>query len=432
MYRHVAGLESPAMPMRGEPLSAADVATLKRWIDEGARWDAAVAAAPSAAPAMAAIEERPITDAERSYWAFQPPRAGAAADVGHGDFTIRSTASSNRHARSRGLVAAPRADRRTLMRRAYLDLIGLPPSPDEVDAFVADAARRLGAADRHAAGLAALRRTLGPALARRGPLRRLERLRDDVHRPNAWRYRDYVIEAFNADMPYDRFLVEQIAGDEMDGKIRRQPGRHRLPGAGPRVLFREKDNPERRFDYLDDVIDVIGKGTLGLTVGCARCHDHKFDPIRQKDYYALQASIFGYVETACRWRRRPQADAYLAANEALDARRDGLARKLAALDKPHRDRLELALIKARFSDAIYQAAAKPESERTAGEQLLAIAGVRGGERRPGGDRGGDDAGRAERAPRSRGAAGRAREGAAGAAADGRDHHRRRPPLLAPG
>ncbi len=138
------------------------------------------------------------------------------------------------------------------------------------------------------------------------------------------------------------------------------------------MLFREKDNPERRFDYLDDVLGVIGKGTLGLTVTCARCHDHKFDPIRQKDYYALQASIFGYVETTVPLAPPPQAEAYLATNAALDARRDALRARVAAIEKPNRDRLELAMIKARFSDTIYQAAAKPDSERTPGEKLLAV------------------------------------------------------------
>ena len=372
IYRHVAGLESPAMPMRGAPLSAGDVATLKRWIDEGAHWDTAVAAAPSSASAVAAIEERPISDAERSYWAFQPPRQAPLPDVGPAiSHPVDRFLEQER--RSRGLVAAPAADRRTLARRAYLDLLGLPPSPAEVDAFVADA--RPDAWERLIDTLLA-----SPHYGERYGRHWLDVVRYadsggfeyDVHRPNAWRYRDYVIKAFNADMPYDRFLVEQIAGDEIDGRSDDSLVATGFLRAGPRVLFREKDNPERRFDYLDDVIGVIGKGTLGLTIGCARCHDHKFDPIRQKDYYALQASIFGYVETAVPLAPKPQADAYLAANEALDARRDGLRAKLAALDKPHRDRLELALIKARFSDAIYQAAAKPESERTAGERLLAI------------------------------------------------------------
>ena len=300
IYRHVAGLEAPAMPMRGEALSAAEVATLKRWIDEGARWDAAVAMSTTAAPAMAAIEERPITDEERAYWAFKPPLQAPLPVVSHAGFDHPVDRFLEQARASRGLVAAPRADRRTLVRRAYLDLVGLPPSPDEVERFVAD--DRPDAWERLIDTLLA-----SPHYGERYGRHWLDVVRYadsggfeyDVHRPNAWRYRDYVIQAFNADMPYDRFLVEQIAGDEIDGKTDDSLVATGFLRAGPRVLFREKDNPERRFDYLDDVIGVIGKGTLGLTIGCARCHDHKFDPIRQKDYYALQASIFGYVETEC-------------------------------------------------------------------------------------------------------------------------------------
>ena len=138
------------------------------------------------------------------------------------------------------------------------------------------------------------------------------------------------------------------------------------------MLFREKDNPERRFDYLDEILGTIGKGTLGLTINCARCHDHKFDPIRQRDYYALEASIFGYVETEVPLAPPAEAAAYLAKNEAINAKRDALRQQIGAIEKPHRDRLELEQIKNNFSEAIYRAAAKPEAERTAGEKLLAI------------------------------------------------------------
>jgi len=371
LFRHVAGLEAPTMPMGGDPLTAAEIATVKRWIDEGAPWDAT--AVPAAgAPMAPAIEERPITDEERGYWAFQPPRQAPLPDVGPAiSHPVDRFLEQAR--RERGLVAAPRADRRTLVRRAHLDLLGLLPTPEEVERFVAD--ERPDAWERLIDTLLA-----SPHYGERYGRHWLDvaRYADsggfeyDVHRPNAWRYRDYVIRSFNADTPYDRFLVEQIAGDEMDGRTDDSLIATGFLRAGPRVLFREKDNPERRFDYLDDVIGVVGKGTLGLTIGCARCHDHKFDPIRQKDYYALQASIFGYVETAVPLAPAAQADAYLAANEAIDGRRDALRARLAAIDKPHRDRLELALIKARFSDAIYQAAAKPEAERTPGERLLAV------------------------------------------------------------
>jgi uncharacterized protein DUF1553/uncharacterized protein DUF1549 len=271
------------------------------------------------------------------------------------------------------LKAAPRADRYTLVRRAYLDLLGLPPTPAQVDAFVAD--RSPNAWERLIEALLA-----SPHYGERYGRHWLDvaRYADsggfeyDVHRPNAWRYRDYVIRAFNDDKPFDQFLIEQIAGDEMDGKSLDTLVATGFLRMGPRVLFREKDNPERRFDYLDDVLATIGKGTLGLTINCARCHDHKFDPIRQKDYYAMQASIFGYVETAVPLAPPAEAEAYLARNEEINARRDTLRARLAALEKPHRDRIELALIKARFSDEIYRAAAKPEAERTPGERLLAI------------------------------------------------------------
>jgi hypothetical protein len=271
------------------------------------------------------------------------------------------------------LTAAPRADRHTLVRRAHLDLLGLPPSPAEVARFVAD---------DHPDAWERLIDTLlaSPHYGERYGRHWLDvaRYADsagfeyDVHRPNAWRYRDYVIRAFNEDKPYNLFLTEQIAGDEMDGRSHDSLIATGFLRAGPRVLFREKDNPERRFDYLDDVLATIGKGTLGLTVNCARCHDHKFDPIRQKDYYALQASIFGYVETTVPLAPPAEAEAYLAKNEEIDARRDALRARVAAIEKPHRDRIELALIKARFPDAIYQAAAKPDAERTPGERLLAV------------------------------------------------------------
>src|SRR5687767_2599723 len=123
---------------------------------------------------------------------------------------------------------------------------------------------------------------------------------------------------------------------------------------GPRVLFREKDNPERRYDYLDEILGTIGKGTLGLTVNCARCHNHKFDPIRQKDYYALEASIFGYVETEVPLAEPAVAAAYLAQNAAINARYEELQKLVDAIQKPHRQRLELEQVKRLFPDAIYQ------------------------------------------------------------------------------
>src|SRR5262245_51176443 len=140
---------------------------------------------------------------------------------------------------------------------------------------------------------------------------------------------------------------------------------------GPRVLFREKDNPERRFDYLDEIIGTIGKGTMGLTLNCARCHNHKFDPISAKDYYSIQASLFGYVETEVPLAPRAEAEAYLAKTGEINAKIAELKAAITAIERPHRDVLELELIRKRFPDHVYRAAAKPESERTPGEKLLA-------------------------------------------------------------
>jgi hypothetical protein len=373
MYRHVAGLAEPAMPMRGEPLAPAEVAALKRWINAGAVWPAAAATAAAPANATAMFEDRPLTDEERGYWAFKRPVQAPLPSVQRKTLTSAIDRFLEHARASRGMTAAPRADRHTLVRRAYLDLVGLPPSPEQVARFVAD--DRPDAWERLIDSLLA-----SPHYGERYGRHWLDvaRYADsggfeyDVHRPNAWRYRDYVIRAFNDDKPFDQFLVEQIAGDEMDGKSLDTLVATGFLRMGPRVLFREKDNPERRFDYLDDVLATIGKGTLGLTINCARCHDHKFDPIRQKDYYAMQASIFGYVETAVPLAPPAEAEAYLARNEDINARRDALRARLSALEKPHRDRIELAMIKARFSDEIYRAAAKPEGERTPGERLLAV------------------------------------------------------------
>src|SRR5207244_6599930 len=127
---------------------------------------------------------------------------------------------------------------------------------------------------------------------------------------NVWRYRDYVVRSLNDDKPYDVFITEQLAGDEMDAKTADTYVATAFLRLGPRVELREADNPQYRFDYLDDMIATIGKGVLGLTLQCARCHNHKFDPILQRDYYALQSTLYGYVETPYPLVPTEQVDAY--------------------------------------------------------------------------------------------------------------------------
>ena len=140
---------------------------------------------------------------------------------------------------------------------------------------------------------------------------------------------------------------------------------------GPRVLFREKDNPERRYDYLDEIIGTIGKGTLGLTVNCARCHNHKFDPIAQKDYYRIEASLFGYVETEVPLAPKAEAEAYLARNQEIDAKIAVVKAEIERIERPYRERLQLEQIEAKFPDHVVRVLGKPEKDRTPGEALLA-------------------------------------------------------------
>ena len=371
LYRRIAGLETPAMPAQGPPLDAAEIAAIKQWIDQGAVWESAALTA-AASNSVPGIEERPITAEERNYWAFKLPVQAAVPAADDRRLTNPIDRFLEDARRKHGLTAAHRADRQTLIRRAYLDLLGLPPTPAQVSAFVND---KSPAAWEHLIDSLLASPHYGERYGRMWL--DVARYADsagfeyDMHRPNAWRYRDYVIKSFNDDKPYNRFLVEQIAGDEMDGKNGDTLIATGFLRMGPRVLFREKDNPERRYDYLDEILGTIGKGTLGLTVNCARCHNHKFDPISQKDYYALEASIFGYVETDVPLAPKEIADSYLAKNEEIDQQIADVKALIERIDAPYRSRLQHDQIVRKFPESIVRVIDKPESERTTGEALLA-------------------------------------------------------------
>jgi Protein of unknown function (DUF1553)/Protein of unknown function (DUF1549)/Planctomycete cytochrome C len=373
LYRRIAGLEPPSMPMNGSALTAQQVAAIKTWIDQGAHWDSTeavpAAAQPQRAAALAALENAQIPAAARNYWAFKLPVQAAVPEIAGFDNPIDRFLERVRQ--EKGLTAAPPADRRTLVRRAYLDLIGLPPSPAEADAFVADTAP--GAWQRLIDKLLA-----SPHYGERWGRHWLDVARyadssgfeQDYDRPNAWRYRDYVIRSFNQDKPYDVFLKEQFAGDELDARSDETMIATGFLRAGPRVAFREKDNPERRYEYLDDLIATMGRGVLGLTVQCARCHNHKFDPIPQKDYYSLVATFFGYVETTYPLVPRAEAEAYEKALKDVEARQAPLKAEIKKIEAPYQERLRQEAYK-QFPENVQRAIAKPESERTPGEQLLA-------------------------------------------------------------
>jgi len=376
LYRLVAGLEQPSMPFDGSTLTSAQIASIKAWINEGAHWDATVVEAPkspaAATSASAASPENAVLPpGARESWAFTLP-VKAPVPVAPARFKNPIDRFLEKARQAKGLKAAPRADRFTLLRRAYLDLIGMPPSPAQVDEFLKDTAP--GAWERLIDGLLA-----SPHYGERWGRHWLDAARyadtdgyeDDHDRPNMWRYRDYVIRSFNEDKPYNAFLTEQIAGDEMDNRTTDTRVATAFLRLGPRVTVREADNPQYRYDYLDDIIATVGKGTLGLTLQCARCHNHKFDPILQKDYYALQATFFGFVETTYPLRPTEEVDAYTATIAAITAKQAPLRAEIRTLEQPYRDRLREEAIKRDFPLNVQLAVAKPEGERTEGERLLA-------------------------------------------------------------
>ena len=319
--------------------------------------------------------------ARANYWAFRLPFQAPVPTFREFEHPIDRFLEQAR--REKGVTAAPRADRLTLVRRAHLDLIGLPPTPEQTATFLADTER--GAWERLIDRLLA-----SPHYGERWGRHWLDVARfadstgyeQDYDRANAWRYRDYVIKAFNQDKPYNLFIKEQIAGDELDYTTDETRIATGFLRAGPRVQFREKDNPERRHEYLDDVLATVGRGILGLTVHCARCHNHKFDPIPQADYYSLQASIFGYVETEYPLLSPEEMEGYRQENGAIDALQQPLKDAIEEIETPYRERLKLERLQRDFPENVVQAVLKPESERTPGEQLLAVQVLSVGVRAP--------------------------------------------------
>ena len=367
LFRQLAGLEGPVMPL-GVPLPEEDVEKFRAWIEAGAVWDDGPATTVAASEFSAFVTEVPAS--ARDYWAFRLPEQTPPPAVDGFEHPIDRFLEHKR--REQGVSAAPRAEKAALLRRAYLDLLGLPPSVEELESFLADTAP--GAWARQIDRLLA-----SPHYGERWGRHWLDVARyadsdgyeQDVDRANAWRYRDYVVNAFNRDKPYDRFITEQLAGDELDETTHETRIATGFLRAGPRVNFREKDNPERRWDYLDDVIATVGRGVLGVTIQCARCHDHKFDPILQKDYYSMTASLFGYVET--NWPMLPddQAHQYLARTAELDERVSAVREQIREIEQPYLTELKVERIRREFPGDVLEAVLTPEAQRSDGQQLLA-------------------------------------------------------------
>ncbi len=307
------------MPPEGARLSAAQVEAVRTWIAAGAEY--------------------------REHWAFRPVQRTEPPEAPAGTNPLDAFVRAGLHGKGLPLPAA--ADRRTLLRRATYGVTGLPPTEQEMREFLADespdaweqAVDRLLASPHHGEHWA--RHWLD--LVRYADTNSFER---DGDKPHAWRYRDYVIRAFNDDKPYDRFVFEQLAGDEAAA-----PAADNLIATGYYRLGIWDDEPadalQARYDWLDDIVSTTGQTFLGLTIGCGRCHDHKIDPITQRDYYALLSFVHNITPMGGRTMateniERPLfADAearrrYEAAVADLDARRRDAQLAVTAIEERFR------------------------------------------------------------------------------------------------
>jgi hypothetical protein len=280
------------MPPKGEPLSAAQIAAVKAWIEGGAVWPESDS------------DRTATADKRAQHWSVQPLKVGSALAEPFGlkPEQLSIDAFINASLSAKGLAMSPEADRRTLIRRLSFDLIGLPPAPERVEQFVRDD-------DPQAYGKLVDELLASPHYGERWARHWLDIAHyADTHgferdqlRPNAWRYRDYVIDSLNADKPYDRFIREQIAGDVFAPDDAQSVIATGFLAAGPWDFVgnveTQSDMLKRaaRAGDLDDMVTQVITSTMGITINCARCHDHKLDPITQQEYYSLW-SVFAGVK----------------------------------------------------------------------------------------------------------------------------------------
>ena len=289
LYRYVAGLDEGLRMPPAEPfLSDQQIVLLREWIDAGAEW-------PDDGSGESEPAEVSHFEKGKDHWAFQPRRAVEPPRLQSAQLAARARNPIDRFVFSklerRGWQPSPEAGPRQLLRRVHLDLVGLPPTLEEQEAFLSKPSPE--ALDRVVEDL------LGrPGYGERWGRHWLDQVRyaetngyeRDAIKPSVWRYRDYVIRAFNDDKPFDRFVVEQLAGDELPDvspETLVATGFHRL---GP-WDDEPADPATDRYDQLDDLVRTTSEVFLGLTIGCARCHNHKFEPLTAADYYSM-VSIF--------------------------------------------------------------------------------------------------------------------------------------------
>ncbi len=358
LVRRITDHEMPPPEVTKRP-TPREIELIRRWISAGA---------PTARPEPAALGTEPyFTEEERRWWAFRPVRRPALPAVREAA-KVRTPVDAFLLARleAAGLTFAPEADRATLVRRLSFDLLGLPPTPEAVERFAADTAP--GAYERLVDELLA-----SPHYGERWGRHWLDvagyadsegHSERDPPRPDAWRYRDYVIRAFNADKPLDQFIREQLAGDEMVRPPYRDLSAADLDKLAATGFLRmvpdgtgQENTPAVRNQVIADTLQVVSTSLLGLTVQCARCHDHRYDPISQVDYHRLRA-VF---EPALDWQnwRTPDQRRISLATEADRRRMEAVEREAAAV-KRARDELvreQIAKIKAILLERI------PEGDR---------------------------------------------------------------------
>jgi hypothetical protein len=297
------------MPPKSEPLSREQIKVLRAWIDQGAIWP------DSENAASAGRKEMVVTDEDRRHWSYRQLQVVSPPSVNHSAwcrtpidrFVLAAL-------ESRGIRPNPPADHRILIRRLYFDLLGLPPAPEEVDAFVAD--QRPSAYEDLVDRLLA-----SPRYGERWGRHWLDVARyadsdgieSDADRPNAYHYRDFVIRAFNEDMPYHHFVRWQLAGDEYEPDNPRARAATGFLAAAPNEVLTvpmEEEKLRFRFNELDDMAVTTISAFLGLTLGCARCHDHKFDAIPTRDYYRIQCAFNTTARENVLLTTRAEAAAY--------------------------------------------------------------------------------------------------------------------------
>ncbi|MBC8353410.1 MAG: PSD1 domain-containing protein [Planctomycetes bacterium] len=360
LLRLISHEDEPVMPADGAKLDQRQIDAIAKWIDLGAPYDKPLRAAGEADPL--AWTTRTIDESARDFWSFQPlqkPKPPEVEEESWAQTDIDRFVLEKLN--EAGVTPNAPAARRTLMRRAYFDLIGLPPSLEEVEAFLLDEdprayenlIDRLLASKHH--GERVGRHWLD--IARFAESHGFEQ---DYDRPHAYHYRDFVIKAFNADMPFDQFVRWQIAGDEIAPEDPLAMMATGFLGAGvfPTQLT-EKEFESSRYDELDDMVSTLGTAMLGVTIGCARCHDHKFDPIPARDYYQLISAFRTTIRSNVEINLDPAGTA-----EALAKWETDLAPLQQALDKFEKDELP-----ARFEHFLEVVRARSEEDVETGSSV---------------------------------------------------------------